>query len=431
MKKPYSVETLSNGLKIMYHPMPSTHALTALVLIRTGSRYETKRINGISHFLEHMMFKGTERRPATLDISRELDGVGAAYNAFTSKDHTGFYIKIDARHSDLAADILADILLHSLFPKEEMDKERTVIMEEINMYEDNPTMSIGDIFEQLIYPNNTLGWLISGARENILKTITHKDLVQYYDHWYQPKNMVVVLSGNIPPTLPATIRKVFSPLKAKVPLGKNFPTWNHKLSKDRVRIKWKETEQVHVGIGTVSYSHTDKKLPALELLSVILGGNMSSRLFVSVREKRGLAYMVRAGVTPYEDTGNIMIHAGLDKSRLNEAIRVIMEELRSVRDTGVNADELMRAKEFLAGQVALSLEDSSAVAQWYGGQQILLGFAKTPEERLRELRAVTLAQVKAVAQELFVASKMKLAIIGPYKDKKPFEKLLDLLNGSK
>ncbi len=421
----HKTEKLSNGLKVMYLPMPSTKALTALVLVKTGSRYESQRINGISHFLEHLMFKGTTRRPQTLDISRELDGVGAAYNAFTSKDHTGFYVKIDARHSQLAVDILSDILLHSLFSKEEMDKERTVIVEEINMYEDNPTMSIGDIFEELLYPHNTLGWLISGTRDHILKSIKQPDVVKYYQQWYQPKNMIVVLSGNIPEGLPATVRRVFTPLKAVAPMGKPFRKWGSASSTSRIRLKWKQTEQIHIGLGTVSYAHEDKRLPALELLSVILGGNMSSRLFVSVREKRGLAYMVRAGVTPYEDTGNIMIHAGLDKSRLNEAIKVIMAELRSVCDVGVTADELMRAKEFVAGQVALQLEDSSAVAQWYGGQQILLGHAQTPEERLKEIRAVTLEQVHKVAKELFVPKKMRLAVIGPFKDPKPFEKLLD------
>ncbi|MBI5135607.1 insulinase family protein, partial [Candidatus Uhrbacteria bacterium] len=368
--------------------------------------------------------KGTTRRPETLDISREIDGVGAAYNAFTSKDHTGFYVKIDARHSELAVDILSDILLNSLFAAKEMDKERTVIVEEINMYDDNPTMSIGDEFELLLYPNNTLGWLISGPRENILKSITQPDIVEYYRHWYQPKNMIVVLSGNIPSGLPKIVNQAFKPLKATAPLGKPFVPLKRSVAKGRVRLKWKETEQIHIGLGSASYAHEDKRLPALEVLSVILGGNMSSRLFVSVREKRGLAYMVRAGVTPYEDTGNIMIHAGLDKSRLEEAITVILAELKSVCATGVTADELMRAKEFLAGHVALQLEDSSAVAQWYGGQQILLGHSKTPEDRLKEIRAVTRAGVQAVAKELFTPNNLRLAIIGPYKDPKPFEKLL-------
>ncbi len=419
-----SIVRLSNGLTVMYHPMASTSALTALVLVRTGSRYETQRINGISHFLEHLMFKGTKRRPQTLDISRELDGVGAAYNAFTSKDHTGFYVKIDSRHSELAIDILSDILLNSLFAKQEMDKERTVIVEEINMYEDNPTMSIGDVFEQLLYPDNTLGWLISGSRNHILKSIKQPDIVRYYQQWYQPKNMLVVLSGNIPKTLPETVRRVFTPLKPVLPIGKPFTSWKAGGPRGRVRLKWKETEQIHVGLGTVSYPHEDKRMPALEVLSVILGGNMSSRLFVSVREKRGLAYMVRSGVTAYEDTGNVMIHAGLDKSRLNEAITVILAELKSICDVGVTPDELMRAKEFFAGHIALQLEDSTAVAQWYGGQQILLGYAKTPEQRLKEIRAVKQEQVQQIARELFTPKNMRLAIIGPYKDIKPFEKLL-------
>lgn len=415
---------LKNGLTVLYHPMASTQALTALVLVRTGSRYETPRTNGISHFLEHLMFKGTKRRPETLDITRELDGVGAEYNAFTTKDHTGFYVKIDAHHSALAVDILSDILLNSLFPQAEIDKERTVVVEEINMYEDNPTMSIDDIFEQLVYQPNSLGWLISGPRENILKHITREDIVSYYRHWYQPRHMIVVLSGHIPAGLPKMVSRVFSVLKQEKKTGKPFPRWNGKLSKQRIALKWKQTEQVHVALGAPSYAQNDKRLPALRVLSAILGGNMSSRLFVSVREKRGLAYMVRSGVTAYQDAGNIMIHAGLDKSRINEAVTVILDELRSLCDTGVTAEELVRGKEFLVGKVALQLEDSSAIAQWYGTQQLLRGSAKTPEQVTKEIRAVTQSQIQKVAKELFPKKNLRVAIIGPYKDPKPFEKLL-------
>ena len=422
------VKTLSNGLRVLTIPMPQTKALTALVLVRTGSRYETPRINGVSHFLEHMMFKGTERRPATLDITRELDGVGAEFNAFTGKDHTGFYVKADAGHSTLALDILSDILLHSLFPKEEVEKERTVIVEEINMYEDNPMMSIDDEFEKLLFHSSSLGWLVSGTRKNILKDIAQSDIVRHYGQWYQPKNMLVVLSGSIAPGLDRIARRVFTPLRPSTALGRPFRSWNGVLGRDRVRIKWKETEQVHVGLGAPSYPHRHKKLPALKALLVILGGNMSSRLFISVREKRGLAYMIRAGQTAYQDTGEIMIHAGLDKSRIEEALRVILEELTALCNTGVTDEELMRAKEYLAGQMALQLEDSSAVAQWYGRQHILLRSAEHPEQALKNIRRVTSRQVQEVARELFTPSRLHLAVIGPYKSPKPFKKILSGTN---
>lgn len=414
--------TLPNGLRVVTIPLHDTQAVAVYVLAKVGSRYETRSINGISHFIEHLMFKGTTKRPTTLDISKLLDGVGASYNAFTSKDCTGYYVKMNHEHTELALDVVSDMLQHSLFDPKEIARERGVIVEEIKMYDENPIMAIEDLFEGAVFGNHhPLGWNIAGP-QSVIKNVSRSSIIRYRDQYYHAGNMWVVVAGKLGPNINQQILKYFKSVKKK-PHTPTFKPY-HRATSAPVVIKQKDLEQVQIGLGMTSYSYTDKRLPALQLLSVILGGNMSSRLFIQVRERRGLAYSVSASPNPYEDSGCFMIHAGLEKGRLEEALKVIVAEMKKMKTTRVSTIELNRAKEFIRGKTILSLEDSDSLASWYGRQSLFHTKVQTPEEMLAKIAKVTAAEVQAVAQHLFKPANMKLAIVGPYKDSRPFAKII-------
>ncbi len=422
----YQRFSLKNGTRVVLVPYKETKAVTVLVLYKVGSRYESSKINGVSHFIEHLMFKGTKKRPNTLDISRALDSVGAEYNAFTSKDYTGYYIKANYEHLDLALDILFDMLHHSKFEAAEIDRERTVVIEEINMYEDNPLMHVEDIFEETLYINNSLGWKISGGRDNV-SSITRDEILKYRDTYYDTKRAVVAIAGNLPLKTRELLDKTFGASKVTKKLSREFRRFAitaKNFRAPRFRLSFKETEQVQVALGVPSYPYLHPKLPALSLLSVILGGTMSSRLFTEVRERRGLAYMVRSSVGVYEDVGNIMIHAGLDKARVEEALKTILDEVQKVKKNGVTKEELNRAKENIRGHLTLSFEESSNRADWFGKQELLVGALKTPEEKLAELFKVSQKDIQDVARDLFKTERLSAAMIGPFKENGQFLKLL-------
>lgn len=414
--------TLPNGLRVVTVPLHDTQAVTVFVFAKVGSRYETKSINGVSHFIEHLMFKGTKRRPTTLDISKLLDGVGASYNAMTSKDWTGYYVKMNAEHTELALDVVSDMLQHSTFDPKEIERERGVIVEEIKMYDENPIMSIEDLFETTVFgDHHQLGWNIAGPA-SVIRSVSRAALLRYRDQYYHANNMIVVVAGKLPAGTDAAITKYFRTVRRR-PRTPAFKPYRV-ATQATVRVKHQALDQVQLGLGTRGFSYTDKRLPALQVLSTILGGNMSSRLFIQVRERRGLAYSVSASSNPYEDTGSFMIHAGLEHRRITEALTVIVQELKKLKTTRVSSSELKRAKEFLRGKTILGLEDSDALAAWYGRQALFHKRLQTPEESLRKIAAVTAADVQAVAKQLFKSANMRLAMIGPFKDPKPFAKLI-------
>jgi predicted Zn-dependent peptidase len=420
----YQKTTLKNGTRVILVPDSHTKAATVFVLYRVGSRYEQKKYNGVSHFIEHMMFKGTKRRPSTAHISRELDTVGADYNAFTGKDFTGYYVKIDSRHFNLALDMLHDILYHSKFEDKELQQERKVIMEEIHMYHDNPMRRIEDLIEEVVFKGSSLGWDIAGDNES-MHAVTRKAMLAYKNAYYSPERTVVVAAGNIG----LEAKKQISELFGKVPgrrTAKDFARYAGKHDALRTAIEYKEVDQIQFALAFPCYSHIDKRLPALALLANILGGNMSSRLFIRIRERLGLAYFVRAGIEPYEDTGSFMIRAGLTKSRIDEAITAISAELSKIRDQGVTAAELKRAKENLRGRLVLELEDSSDLAGFFGRQELYTRKIKTPEEKFAEYEAVTAAQIHAAAKDVIRKNRASLALIGPFKEPKHFAKLVKL-----
>lgn len=414
--------TLPNGLRVVTIPLHDTQAVAVYVLTKVGSRYETRAINGVSHFIEHLMFKGTTKRPTTLDISKLLDGVGASYNAFTSKDCTGYYVKMNHEHTELALDVVSDMLQHSLFDPKEIERERGVIIEEIKMYDENPIMAIEDLFETAVFgSHHQLGWNIAGPQA-VIRKVKRADILRYRDQYYHAGNMWVVIAGKLGPHINQQIHQYFRTVKQK-PRTPKFTPYRAAPSVPVV-LRTKELEQVQLGLGMRSFSYTDRRLPALQILSVILGGNMSARLFVEVREKRGLAYSISAAPNPYEDSGCFMVHAGLEKGRLGEALKVIIAELKKTKTTKVGAAELKQAKEYIRGKTILSLEDSDSLASWYGRQSLFHTKSKSPEESLARIAKVTAAEVQAVAKQLFKPANMKLALIGPYTEPKPFEKIL-------
>lgn len=428
MASPFKKIKLANGATLVTVPMKETKAATLLVFFPVGSRYETPTLAGASHFIEHLMFKGTKRRPDTTHISRELDAIGSEYNAFTGKDHTGYYIKAAAEHLPLALDILSDMLTESLFDNTEMEREKGVVIEEIRMYEDNPLMQIEDELEEILYPKTALGRNIAGT----VRTMTEMERVKvldYHRQFYRPDLMTVVVAGRLPKDALAKVKKTFGAMKRSknskpAPFAKVSVTPEMEKAPD-LRVKFKETEQVHLAIGFPAYGYGHPKNPALTLLATILGGNMSSRLFIQVRERRGLCYYIRAGLNPYQDIGTFAIQSGLKKDRIEEGVRAILAEVKKIRDHGVEEAELWRAKDYIKGKVVLGLEETSEVADWYGRQQLFLGKMFTPEQKIKRFSAVRAAEIQAVARDIFKKGRLRMAVIGPYKEDATFRKLLD------
>ena len=403
-------------------PMTSTQTLTILVLVGIGSRYETKDINGISHFLEHMFFKGTAKRPGKSDIAHELDAVGAAYNAFTDKELTGYWVKVDARHGDLAFDVVSDIFLNSTIPAEEIEKERGVIIGEIDMYEDTPMRKIGDLFEELLYGDQPAGWDIAGRKE-VIRSLTRQNFLDYLDKHYKSQNVTVAVAGHIGlDEAKAKVQKYFGGVRegqTEKPLA-----CVESQSGPQVKVTYKDTDQCHLILGARAYDIFDPRRWALGLLATILGGGMSSRLFIRIRDELGLGYYIRAASALSSDHGYFEVSSGVDTKRIHEAVEAIMEELRKARRDGVTEKELQKAKDFIKGGTLISLESSDEVASFFGLQEVLTRDILTVEQKFSMMDKVTSDDVKKVAEDIFQNKNLNLAVIGPLKDKEGFEKVL-------
>jgi predicted Zn-dependent peptidase len=416
---------LPNKLRVITVPMEGTKAITALVLFGVGSRHEALSENGISHFIEHMMFKGTQRRPTTLELSRELDAVGAEFNAYTSRDHTGYYIKVDANHSELALDMLSDMLWHSKFDSTELEREKGVIVEEINMYQDNPTMHVEQLLEETIFPHHPLGRDIAGTAQTVT-SFNRQKMLGYRDRFYQPQNGVLIVAGKIDEKTKKLINKYFGVAPLKKTPAPSFEKFAFGKTIKKLGLKYKDTDQTHLVLGWPAISYDDERSLPLSLLNLILGGTMSSRLFTEVRERRGLAYMVRSDANRYHETGNVVIQAGVDSKRAPEAVKVILSEVQKIKEQGVTAKELQMAKDNLAGHLVLSWENSSARADWFGKQALLMKTIQTPEEKLAKLNKLKTVDLQKVAKQIFDLKKTRLAVIGPYKKEKEILKWLSI-----
>lgn len=423
----FSKHVLKNNVRVILSPLHETQTVTVLVLFGVGSRYEHRTINGISHFIEHMMFKGTKKRPTALAISKELDGVGAEYNAYTSKEVTGYWIKISKDKLDLALDLVSDMLYNSKFESQEIEREKKVICEEMHMYRDNPIMYVDTLLEKIMFEPSPLGWDIGGD-DDIIMSMTRKSMVEFRNSHYHGKNLVVGVAGNIDQTeCLSKITRAFGDswdrgTKANV----CTPYRGKAQTKPQTSVYYKETEQIQVALGFHGYSYADPKSYAASMLAMILGIGMSSRLFIAIRERRGLCYSIRASHQNFLDTGVFSIQAGLDKTRISEAITAIMQELHRIKTGGVTASELKRAKDHIRGKMAISFEDSETVASWYVGQEVLTKKMLTPEEKLANIQAVTKEDVQKVARQFFQTKNINLAVIGPYKDDKEFRPLLKI-----
>ena len=414
--------TLENGLRIILAPQKDSLSTTVLILVEAGSKYETKDINGLSHFLEHMCFKGTKKRPTVLDIARELDGIGAGYNAFTSQEYTGYFAKARNAHFGTILDVVSDIYQNQIFDQKEIDKERGVIIEEINMYEDLPMEKVGELFVELLYGDQPAGWSVAGRKE-VIKKITRDDFVKYHGKNYVASSTIVVVAGGFDENKAAeAVKKQFSGISVKEKAAK-IKTVEHQ-EKPAVNLKFKETDQTHLVLGTRAFDIFDSRKYALGVLSDILGGGMSSRLFQKIRGDLGAAYYVHASDDLLTDSGFFSVSAGIDHAKIETVIEAVLGELKKTAEKEIGKKELDRAKEHLIGGLILSLETSNRLANFYGGQEVLTRQIDTPEELIKKVQAVTSEEIIKIANDLFQNDKLNLAVIGPFKEKEKFEKIL-------
>jgi len=411
-----------NGLRIISENLPSTKAVTVLLLAGAGSRYETRDISGISHFLEHMFFKGAKKYKNAKEVSEAIDGVGGEFNAFTGKEYAGYYVKVASENIEKAMDVISDMLMHARFDTSEIDKERGVILEEYNMYQDMPNYQIGWDFEKLVFGDQPLGWDQIGTKE-FIKTVTQKQFRDYKSALYSPDNMVLTLAGDI------SDKKAQEFAEKYFKFGDDkkefdFKPYKKHNGKDRVYLHNKKTEQAHLVIGGQSYHELHKDHWAEKLLSIILGGNMSSRMFMSVREARGLCYYIHTATDNFKDTGIFSTGAGIKVSKIDEAITAILAEYEKIRTERVPESELEKAKNFMKGKLVLHLEDSEEYAHLLGKYELLHGEIMRPEEILKKVEKVEISDISRVAADLLSPEKLKIGVIGPYDEKERFEKLL-------
>jgi len=420
----FSKTILPNGLRVILVPSNGVDSATTLVMVGAGSRYENEKNSGVSHFLEHMAFKGTKSRPTAREIATLIDGLGAESNAFTGKEITGYYIKSAAEHVPLALDILSDLLTESLFKEEEIEKEKGVIVEEINLYNDTPMRNIGNIYERLLYGDTPMGRDIAGKKETVT-SFDRVDFTDYMESLYSADNICVVVAGSIDEKrVLEDVTKHFSRLK-KFDIAKKDAV-DDSQNGPKITLLKKTTEQAHfaLGVRTTGLPNEADRYP-LSILASILGGGMSSRLFYEVREQRGLSYYVRTNADEYTDVGHLTTFVGADPKRLPEAIKVVRDEYEKILKTGeITQAEVKKAKEYNKGHFVLSLEDSQTVAVTYAVQEILENKIDTAEEIIKNIEKVTLDDVDRVAKKYLDTKNLSLAIIGNFNNKAPFEKLI-------
>ncbi len=418
----YKKSVLDNGLKVIIAPMKGTRAVTVLILVGTGSRYESEQLNGISHFLEHMFFRGTSKRASAKIISETIDRVGGELNAYTSEESTGFFIHLASPHLELALDVLSDMLLNSKFEREEIEKEKGVILEEINMHQDKPDVQVANIYKSLLYGNQPLGWEVIGKKD-LIKNIDREKLLAYREKNFPPNNTVISIAGDVQHgKTSALVKKYWGRWKNRK--RPSYLPLEEKQTVPATNLQYRKTDQAYLclGVRTFAYEHPDYYV--LRVLNMILGGMISSRLFVRLREEEGIVYSVDSLRESYLDGGNLRVNAGVEISKTETAVIAILEEFKKMRQEIVVGEELQRAKEYLKGRLALELELSPGVAGFLGHQELLLGKIKLPEEQIKEIEKVTSRAIKRVAQEIFIKEHLNLAVVGPFRDKEKFLKLL-------
>jgi len=411
----YRKTKLKNGLRIITVPQKETKTVTVLVLVGAGSKYESKNISGISHFLEHMFFKGADKRKNPMEVAEELDRVGGEYNAFTGEEYTGYYAKVNHSNFLLALDWVSDIFLNSKIPSKELLKERGVIIEEINMYKENPMMYIGDLWKKVLYGDQPAGWDIAGTPENVL-SISREDIKKYRENHYTASNTIVCIAGKI--NEDEAIKKVktyFSKINSNLPKEKIKVVEKQKSPK--TKIIYKKVNQVNVALGVRGYNINHPHKHTLDLISVILGGSMSSRLFKEIREKLGAAYYVRTYNYNDTDSGSLVTFAGVDKRKLNKVIEAILKEYKKLTKIKVSEKELKKAKEYIKGKAILAMESSDSQASFYGMQELLKNDIVSLDNTFKKIDKVTTNDIMMMAKDIFKNEKLNMALIGPVKNK--------------
>ena len=414
-------ETLPNGLRLLTAPMPQAQSVSCFVMLAAGSRYETRETSGIAHFAEHMFFKGTERRPTARDIAGEVDAIGGEFNAFTGKEYTGYYVKCAAEHRDTALDVIVDMIRNSKFEPPEIDREKGVIIEEMNMYFDTPRDFVDGVYEELVYGDHPLGWDVIGRKETV-RGATRDTFMDYLGHWYKPSRMVVGVGGRTGEGLVERVQELLGDLE-DAPTGAPLPALPS-ANGTRVKVHTKQSDQAHICLGVRSRPIVDPDRYVLMILSTVLGGGMSSRLFTEVRERRGLAYYVFATNHSYTDAGSLYAQAGVDIDRIDDAVGTVAAELKKIAAEAVPADELRKAKNFAKGRFVLQIESPHGLIMFGLRREVLEERAPEPEEVLTGLEAVTAEDVQRVARELIEDTALRLAVIGPFDDPARFEQLL-------
>ena len=416
--------TLKNGLRIITVPMESTQAVTVLVLVGTGSKYETKETNGISHFLEHMYFKGTKKRSSQIAVAETLDKVGGIYNAFTSEEYTGYFAKVAVSQMEIALDWVSDIYLNSILPEKEVEKEKGVIIEEINMIYDHPLSYVQTLWPKLLYGDQPAGWDVTGTKESVTK-INYQKLIDYMKSQYVSKNTIICIAGKIDAEeVIKKIKKYFS--KIDTAPFKSKQEVSERQTRPAFLLHQRKTDQTHLCLGVRGYNVFHPRRYTQEILGIILGGMMSSRLFIELRAKLGIAYYVSTTISSDTDTGYLVTQTGVDNRKTELAISTILKEYRKISQKRIPQIELKKAKDNIKGKLALELESSDAQASFCAIQELLEKKILTPEEIFKKIDRVTVNDILKVAKEIFQPQKLNLALIGPFEDKKPFDKILTI-----
>ena len=419
----YNKDTLDNGLRLIICPMCHAHSVSVLFYVGVGSCYENDAEAGISHFIEHMCFKGTTKRPSSIKISEAIEGVGGIFNGGTDRELTSYWCKLASQHLELAIDVIMDILHNPLFRAEDVEKERQVIIEEINMSLDSPSQRVAMLFDEIMWPGKPLGRDIAGTKKTV-SAITRTQMLEYMANYYVPNNMLISIAGDIEPRrgveLVNAMLRDWKPGKKPVyipsAVTQNAP---------QTRYEFREIEQVNISLGVegLSLFHPDRFV--VDIINMILGEGMSSRLFAELRERLGLAYDIHSYAEHFRDSGVFAIQAGIDPGKCDMALRAILKQLSAMR-FDVAETELCKAKEMAKGRLLLSMEDSRNVASWYGGQEMLTENILTEDDLIRLIEGITLDDLKRVSQQIFVTEKLNLAMVGPIKEAETLKSLLEI-----
>jgi predicted Zn-dependent peptidase len=419
----YEKTTFPNGLRLLTSSMPHTHSVAISIYVGAGSRYETADVSGISHFIEHMCFKGTLKRPTSQLISETIDGVGGMLNAATDREFTVYYAKVARPHLELALDVLSDLILTPLFEPAEFEKERKVVLEELASVSDSPGQQADLLLDELLWPGQPLGWDVAGRKETV-EALSRDAAVAYLGRQYVPNNTVVSIAGNIQHhEVVELLQGALGSVASGTP-DRWFPAQNGQEA-PRCSVMYKRTEQTHIAMALrgLPVDHPDRY--ALDLLSVLFGEGMSSRLFLELRERQGLCYEVNTYVSHFLDTGSFGVYAAVDPSKGRIAVRALVSELQRLRE-GIPEEELKKAKELAKGRLLLRMEDTRAVSGWLGSQELLLGRVRSPEEVVAQIDEVRPIDMQRVISQLLHKQHLNLAIVGPYRSERTFLPLLDL-----